>query len=173
MPKKSSVSALPADVKAWLDKALVEKNFSEYEALAKLLGERGFSISKSSLHRYGKEFEETMAAAKIATEQAKAIVEACPDDSGAMNDALIRLAQQKAFEVLMKLQADPTTMKLTSIGEMVAQLSRSSVSVKKYMAEVRAKAQTAADAVKKIAGQGGLSAEAIKTIEAEILGITR
>ncbi len=173
MPRKSTVTTLPPEVKTWLDKALVEGNFSGYEALAQALGEKGFSISKSALHRYGKEFEETMAAAKIATEQAKAIVDACPDDSGAMNDALIRLAQQKAFEVLMKLQTDPTTMKLTSIGEMVAQLSRSSVSVKKWMAEVRAKAQTAAETVKKIAGQGGLSAEAIKTIEAEILGITR
>jgi hypothetical protein len=173
MPKKSSVSALPAEVKAWLDKALVEGNFSGYEALAKLVGERGYSISKSSLHRYGKEFEDTMAAAKIATEQAKAIAEACPDEAGTMNDALIRLVQQKSFEVLMKIQAEPGKMTLTSLGKMISGLAQSSVSVKKWMSEVKAKTQAAAETVKKISAQGGLSAESIKLIEAEILGITR
>jgi len=172
MPKKSSVSALPAEVKEWLDKALVESNFSGYEALSEALSERGFSISKSAVHRYGSEFEKTMAAAKIATEQAKALVDACPDDAGAMNDALIRLVQQKAFEVLMKLEADPEKMKLTSLGEMVGILSRSSVGVKKWMLEVRDKARAAAEEVTKIAKQGGLSDDTVQQIRAKILGVT-
>jgi len=173
MPKKSSVSALPAEVKEWLDKALVESNFSGYEALSEALAEKGFSISKSAVHRYGSEFEKTMAAAKIATEQAKALVDACPDDAGAMNDALIRLVQQKAFEVLMKLEADPEKMKLTSLGEMVGILSRSSVGVKKWMSEVKARAQEAAKDVAAKAAKGGLTAETIKQIEESILGIAR
>ena len=34
MPRRSKVEALPAPVKAWLDQALVENNFSQYERLA-------------------------------------------------------------------------------------------------------------------------------------------
>lgn len=173
MPRKSSVSALPVEVKEWLDKALVENNFSGYEALSDALSEKGFSISKSAVHRYGSEFEKTMAAVKIATEQAKALVDASPDDAGAMNDALIRLVQQKAFEVLVKLEADPEKMKLTSLGEMVGILSRSSIGVKKWMSEVKARVQEAAKEVTAKAAKGGLSADTIKQIEESILGIAR
>lgn len=173
MPKKSAVIGLPPEVKAWLDKSLVENDFSGYEALAEALSEKGFTISKSSLHRYGKEFEATQAAMKIATEQAKALVEACPDDAGAMNDALIRLAQQKAFEALLKIQVNPEKLKLTAIGEMVSGLGKASVSVKKYAAEVRSRAQAAAQEVAKVAAKGGLSSDTIKQIEEQILGIAR
>ena len=53
MPPRSKVASLPKSVKTWFDKALVENNFSDYEALAEELASRGFSISKSALHRYG------------------------------------------------------------------------------------------------------------------------
>ncbi|HNW36101.1 MAG TPA: DUF3486 family protein [Candidatus Ozemobacteraceae bacterium] len=169
MPRKSSVSALPPAVKEWLDKALVENNFSGYETLSDALAEKGFSISKSAVHRYGSEFEKTMAAAKIATEQAKALVDACPDDAGKMNDALIRLVQQKAFEVL--LEADSDKKNLCSLGKMVGSLSRSSVGVKKWMLEVRDKARAAAEEVTKIVKQGGLTDETVQQIRAKILGV--
>ena len=49
MPPRSKVAALPAEVKAWLDQALVENNFAGYEALAEELTTRGYSIGKSAL----------------------------------------------------------------------------------------------------------------------------
>jgi hypothetical protein len=173
MPRRSTVTALPDAVKAWLDKSLVENNFSGYEALAEELKTRGYAISKSALHRYGSGFEATMANLAIATEQAKAIAEACPDDAGAMNDALIRIVQQKAFEVLMKLEVDPEKVKLTGLGDMIANLTRSSVNVKKFMAEVREKATAAAEKVAAVARKGGLTDDTIALIEREILGISR
>ncbi|MGK4383427.1 phage protein Gp27 family protein [Ectopseudomonas oleovorans] len=57
MPPRSKVGQLPAKVKAWLDQALAENNFSDYEALSAELAGRGFAISKSALHRYGQNFE--------------------------------------------------------------------------------------------------------------------
>ncbi|HQB82745.1 MAG TPA: DUF3486 family protein, partial [Candidatus Rifleibacterium sp.] len=53
MPARSAVTTLPTEVKEWLDKCLVESDFSGYEALSAALAEKGFQISKSSLHRYG------------------------------------------------------------------------------------------------------------------------
>jgi hypothetical protein len=57
MPKRTKVKQLPKAVKAWLDRALADNGFSQYESLAAALGKKGFAISKSSLHRYGRQFE--------------------------------------------------------------------------------------------------------------------
>lgn len=172
MPRRSAVEQLPGAVKEWLDKALVEGNFSGYEALAAELQGRGINISKSALHRYGQDFEARLAALKIATEQARAIAESAPDDAGMMGDALTRLVQQKAFDVLMDMQIeDPNAIKLTDLGQMIANLNKASVLQKKWALEVRQKAQTAADEVAKVAKAGGLTDDAVDLIRARILGI--
>lgn len=171
MPRRASVELLPEDTKAWLDKALVGSGFSGYEALAAALEEKGFAISKSALHRYGAKFEESLAAVKIATEQAIAIAEACPDEKGAMNEALMRLVQEKTFLLLTECQHEKPD--LTKIGHMVADMTRASVNQKKWAEQVRAKTQIAAAEVTQKARKGGLSEEAIKQIEEEILGIAR
>ncbi len=171
MPVRSSVTSLPSEVKEWLDKALVDGNFSGYEALAEALNEKGFNISKSSLHRYGKNFEETLSAVKIATEQAKAIVESCPDEAGTLNDALIRLVQQKAFQALGRIEADKEDITLADLGHMISSLGRASTTVKKYATEVKARTIEAAKEVEKVAKKGGLSEDAVQMIRSKILGI--
>lgn len=168
MPPRSKIQQLPEEIKQWLDRSLVEGNFSGYELLEKELSERGFVIGKSSINRYGQEFEQRLHALKLATEQAKAISESIPDDAGAMNDALIRLVQQKAFDTLLKME-EGAPMK--EIGLMVARLSNATVKQKQWATEVREKAATAADAVEKIAKKGGLSPAAVKEIRSRILGI--
>jgi len=168
MPPRSKIQQLPEEIKQWLDRSLVEGNFSGYELLEKELSERGFVIGKSSINRYGQEFEQRLHALKLATEQAKAISESIPDDAGAMNDALIRLVQQKAFDTLLKME-EGAPMK--EIGLMVARLSNATVKQKQWATEVREKASTAADAVEKIAKKGGLSPAAVKEIRSRILGI--
>jgi len=168
MPPRSKIKQLPPEIKQWLDRSLIEGNFSGYELLEQELSERGFVIGKSSINRYGQEFEQRMHALKLATEQARAISESIPDDAGAMNDALIRLVQQKAFETLLKME-EGAPMK--EIGLMVARLSNATVKQKQWATEVKEKAATAADAVEKIAKKGGLSPAAVKEIRSRILGI--
>lgn len=168
MAPRSKIAKLPAETKAWLDRALSDNNFADYELLAAELKARGFDISKSAVHRYGQEFELRLSALRMATEQARAISESIPDDAGAMNDALIRLVQQKAFDTLLKME-EGAPMK--EIGLMVARLSNATVKQKQWAAEVREKAATAADAVEKIAKKGGLSPAAVKEIRSRILGI--
>ena len=107
-------------------------------------------------------------AIKIATEQAKAITEAAPDDAGAMNSALISMVQQRAFKVLVDMQEGAP---IKDIGLMVARLSNATVKQKQFAAEVRAKAALVADSVEAVAKKGGLSAEALDTIRRDILGI--
>ncbi len=172
MPPRSKIKQLPAEVKLWLDKALVDGNFSGYELLEKELAERGCTIGKSSLHRYGQQFEQRLQALKMASEQAKAIVQSSPDDEGAVSEALMRLVQEKLFQTLVECAPGPDkNIDLAKVAKAVADLTRATVSQKKWQSEVRAKAAVAADAVEAIAKRGGLSAESLDMIRRDILGI--
>lgn len=170
MPPRSKVDKLPSPVKTWLDNALVEGNFSGYELLEAELKARGFDIGKSSLHRYGQEFEDKLSAIRIATEQAKAITDAIPDDAGAMNDALIRLVQQKAFDTLVNLEEGAS---IKDIGLMVARLSNASVKQKQWQAEARAKIGAKMDAMEGEAktGKGKFDLETLRRVREELYGI--
>lgn len=176
MPKPSTIEILPAPVKEWLDKALVEQNFSGYQALEEAMKERGYSISKSAIHRYGKTFEKRLSALKLATEQARAIVESAPDDEGRFSEALMRLAQEKIFGVLMDFEPDPDKpMNLGSLAKAAAELSRATVTQKKWAAEVREKMEAV---FKKIEadGKGGDSADPkamLSRIKQEFYGIIK
>lgn len=168
MPPRSKVASLPKSVKTWFDKALVENNFSDYEALAEELTSRGFSISKSALHRYGQDFESKLSALKMASEQARAVVAAAPDEEGAVNEALMRLVQEHLFKLLM---TDGDQMDLPKVAKAVAELGKASVVQKKWQAEWREKVETAAARVEKIAKKGGMSQSTADEIRREILGM--
>lgn len=170
--RRSKIHQLPKEVKAWLDQALVDGNFSGYELLEKELSERGCTIGKSSLHRYRQQFEQRLQALKMASEQAKAIVQSAPDDEGAVSEALMRLVQEKLFQAMIDFKVDPDKpLNLSSAAKAVAELSRATVTQKKWLADVRAKAALVADSVEAVAKRGGLSAEALDTIRRDILGI--
>lgn len=168
MPPRSKVASLPKSVKTWFDKALVENNFSDYEALAEELASRGFSISKSALHRYGQDFESKLSALKMASEQARAVVAAAPDEEGAVNEALMRLVQEHLFKLLM---TDGDKMDLPKVAKAVAELGKASVVQKKWQAEFREKAEAAASRIEKIAKKGGLNQATVDEIRREILGM--
>jgi hypothetical protein len=172
MPQRSKVLTLPDEIKRELDKRLVANSFRDYAALAEWLKENGFEISRSSVQRYGQEFEERLAAIKIATDQAQAIAEAAGDDQGAMSDALVRLCQEKAFQVLVKMQdITPENVDINKVGLMVSRLTRASVAQKKWMAEVKEKTVKVAGEVKKVARAGGLTEKKAEEIRRKILGI--
>ena len=168
MPPRSKVAGLPKTVKTWLDKALAENNFSDYEALASELSAQGFSISKSALHRYGQDFESKLSALKMASEQARAVVAAAPDEEGAVNEALMRLVQEHLFKLLM---ADDKPFDLAKVAKAVAELGKASIAQKKWQTEYREKAEVAASRVEKIARKGGLNQATVEEIRREILGV--
>jgi len=172
MPARPTVLQLPDPVRAELDARLIKSGFAGYVGLAQWLSEQGFEISKSALHRYGQQFEERVSALKIATDQAKAIVESAPDDEGAVSDALMRLVQEKLFGVLMNLgDIDPARINLGTLAKAIAQLGRASVAQKKWQAEVRERASVVADEVTAKARESGMSAETAEVWRKKILGI--
>ncbi len=165
---------MPDEVRQELEKRLIQGGFAGYVDLAEWLNEQGFEISKSSVGRYGKNFKNRLQALKVATDQAKAIVEASEDDAGAMNDAIIRLVQTKTFELLVELEAD--NKDLPRIGQMVAKLAQAAVRQKKWQQEmegkIREKAlEEAAQAVGAAAAEQGLNNEQAEFWRKKVLGV--
>lgn len=172
MAARSKVDQLPEEVRQALEQRLIKSGFSGYEDLAGWLQDQGFEISKSSLHRWGSTFEDRVDSLRIATQQAKAIVQASPDDEGDMSEALMRLMQERIFSALVTLEVDPKKVNLGSLAKALAPIARASIAQKKHAAEVRARVQAAASAVDRIVTAGGLTADAGAKIREEILGIS-
>lgn len=180
MAKRSRVSTLPKSVRDWLDKALVEGNFSGYQLLEDALREKGYLISKSAIHRYGQKIERRMAAIKASTEAARLITESASDERDSRSEAVIAMIQTELFESMVNLQdaseADVSPQSrvklLSAAAKNVAMLTKASVSLKQFQQEVKERVEAAADMASKIAKKGGLSAEAVAEIKREILGIS-
>ncbi|MFC3716817.1 DUF3486 family protein [Luteimonas soli] len=171
MAPRSKVDQLPEAVRQELEQKLIANGFGGYEALTEWLTEQGFEISKSSVHRWGSDFEERVDALRIATQQAKAIVKASPDDEGDMSEALMRLMQERIFSALVSLEVDPKKVNLGSLAKALAPIARASIAQKKYASEVRDRARAAVEAVDRIASSGGLTADGAKQLREQILGI--
>lgn len=171
MPPRSKVEQMPPEVKAWLDRALVDNNFSEYEALSCELKERGFDISKSALNRYGQDFEARLSALKMASEQAKAIVEATPDDEGAVSDALMRLVQERLFSLLL---AEEGKVDLPKAAKAIAELAKATIAQKRFAIEQGARKKLLAEQEERLEeelrGADGLSEELENRIRGILMG---
>lgn len=104
MARRNSVEQLPQAVRDWLDKALMDGNFSGYQLLEGTLRDKGFAISKSAIHRYGQKIERRFAAIKASTEAARLLTEGAADDQDARSEAVIALVQTEMFESIVNLQ---------------------------------------------------------------------
>jgi hypothetical protein len=143
MARRSAIDVLPSEVRRWLDRALSAQGFAQYQQLEELLREKGFSVSKSSIHRYGQKLERRLAAIRASTEAAKLISEASPDEMDARSEALTSMIQTELFETLVNLQEaaddeqDPAARvkMLSSAAKNIATLTRSSVNLKRYQAD--------------------------------------
>jgi len=171
MPARSTISQLPSEIRAELDKRLVAGRFSDYAGLAAWLKKKGVEISRSAAHRYGQKFEARLTAIKAATDQARAISEAVDDDPGRMGKALTRLCQEKAFNTLMDMN-DAGDLNLAALGRMVADLNRSEITQERWRAEVKEKARQAVENIEERGKAKGLKPEAMQIIKEEIYGIT-
>ncbi len=113
-----------------------------------------------------------------ATEQARAILAAAPDDEAALSDALIRLVQQIDFDILVQLEADGAKVNPRALAEItrsVATLARASIQQKRWIAETRAeleaKVAAAGAQVTDVIRRGGLSDDAARHIRNALLDI--
>lgn len=187
MARASSIDKLPKAVKDWLDHALTENNFSGYELLEAAMRERGCSVSRSAIHRYGQKIERRFAAIKASTEAARMLVEAASDDQDARSEAVIALVQTEMFESIVNLQeASAEDIKpedrialLSKAAKNIATLARSSVNQKKFRLDEQAKIEKAArekllaeqeTALQEMRGADGMSEALENRIRRVLLG---
>lgn len=181
MAKPSAIDQLNPDDKFWLDTWFKDKGFCGYVEIAEILMERGYSISKSSVHRYGQKLEQKLAAVQASTQAAIMIAEAAPDDSDMRTQAVLSLMQTQLFDTLINLQeagtegVDPAKRLalISSCGKGIASIAQASIGQKKWMLDVRGRVEKVAKSVEEIAKKGGLSPKAAATIRKEILGIAK
>ena len=179
MPKRSTVKGLPQAVKDWLDAALVENNFSGYRELKEELRARGFDISKSAVHRYGQALERRLASIRASTEAARIISEnISKDDSLKQGTAVLEMIQSEVMNILVNLEevkdekSQTARLKAVSmLGKNVSPVIKSAIELKKYHAELKAKAEAAAMEVDKVVKKNGLTEETAEQIRKQILGI--
>lgn len=176
MGRASSITALPEDVRRWLERALSEQGFAGYEALEAMMRDKGYAISKSAIHRYGQKIERRMAAIKASTDAAQLIVEAAGDDQDARSEAVIALVQTEMFDSIIAIQeaGDEELSPSDRLGMMskaaknIATLARASIAQKQYKATVIKRLEAMeADAR---TGKRTLDAETLRIVREEIYG---
>ena len=138
MAPRSKVHSLPPELKEWLDAELVKRGFGDYVQLAADLKARGAEVSKSALQRYGSPFEARMAQLKMASEQARALVDAAPDDEDKLGSAVVRMTQEKIFTLLMDMDIDPKNVDVNKLFKNAAEIGKASVAQKRFSIEARA-----------------------------------
>ncbi|WP_371398678.1 DUF3486 family protein [Algimonas porphyrae] len=160
--------------RAELDRRIKENGFGGYRTLAAWLQERGYEISKSSVHAYGQELEQQCKKIRIATEQADYIRRMFPDDDAGMMDGVLRTFVAELFSYMQDFSIEKGSMDPTKMGKLIGDLSRATVSQKKLQAQIREEErQLAAEAARDAVSEQGVSAEIADMIYRQVLGVDR
>ena len=179
MGRESAIDQLKPEDRQMLDRWLMDKGFCGYEEIAEKLADMGYSVSKSSVHRYGQKLENKLAAVQASTQAAIMIADAAPDNSDMRSSAVLSLVQTEMFNALIALQeadsedASPADriMLMAKAGKGIAEIAKASVNQKKWENEVKERVEKAAKAVDAIAKKGGMSKDIVNEVKKEILGI--
>jgi Protein of unknown function (DUF3486) len=177
MGKRSFVSLLPPDVRLAFDQQLIERNFSDYDAIREWLKEKGFDICRSSLAKYGKTFEDRLSTLKLSHDFAIAYKQALPDEMGARSEVLTDLAQDTLFNLMLQLQNKASLLDddaedgelaslsslLSKVTRAIGDINRSSVTVKRYASETKSKIAALAD-------KPGIDRATLDRVNREIFG---
>ena len=144
----------------------MSSGFQGYEALAGWLSERGYNVSKSSVHRYGQdlqeEFEEAMGDVRKTTELARAMASEGEDESGHLIDATARIVQDQLLRISIAMRK--------AEHEALADIGRVSLSQKKWAKELRVEvAKEAAEKAETAGRAQGLSNAGVAALRAAIL----
>ncbi|HII3824541.1 DUF3486 family protein [Pasteurella multocida] len=180
--RASKVDLLPPNIKTQLAMMLRDKQYSQAEILAEindLIRDCGLpeemQLSKTGLNRYASRMEKMGAKIRQSREIAeiwtKQFSEAPQSDIGKM---LMEIVKNIAFETSLGMSedgtADPKSIALLSSA--VQRLEQAeSLSFKREQAIRKEVAQQAAETAEKVVVQAGLSAETVRTIKEQILGI--
>lgn len=186
MPPRGKIATLPAELREWLHKAIVERGYGDIVALTEELnalckeGGVAISVGKSAVGLESQRIKRASEAIRATTEAARLIAESAPDEGDNRSAAAMAIVQSEVFDLLLKVREsddiDDPVVRLGIMNEAalgLSRLSRSRVNQARWNAEVEKKAKSAADQVARLAKKGGMDARTVAEIRASILGIVK
>jgi len=132
---------LPAELHKQLDERLGSGEYGSLRNLAQWLRDNGHDISHSSISKYKRKFEQRLEAVRLASYQARAVVDSAPDNDAKINEGLMRLVQTTLFEMLVEM--NDTRQRLAG-AEVARAHSRLRLNMRAKRARARGEAQPTA-----------------------------
>lgn len=183
MPRKSTVTALlpPADLRDLNEK--IGSGKYTLDELVEWLAERGYTISRSALHRHGVDVRRVAEKLQQSREVTQALVSELGDAAaqGQQGRLLVEMARSIVFDLLMKIQTaeggEPLSTKdVANIGKGLAELGRALRFDQDFETKIRDRVaqeerEKAADAAVEAAQSQGLDEEQAAFLRAKILGV--
>jgi len=102
MPARSKVAMLPEEVRAELERRIIERSFSGYHDLADWLQAQGYQIAHDSIQRHGARLARQIEAVKQLTHEAHAIAAAIDNSDTTVIDVSIQLIHQRVLALLLE-----------------------------------------------------------------------
>ena len=150
MPRRNKVQSLTPELRAEIERLLIQRGFAGYAELEQqILDAHGVEIGKSTLHRYGSKLQRKLDAIRASTEAAKLIQQHAGDDKDARSEALTAMVQTELFEAILMLQEadeqgedgekidhEKRVEVLSKAAKNIATLTRSSINLKEFQAKV-------------------------------------
>jgi len=158
----------------------IRYNFQNYNAVADeieaILEESGLEHlvrTRATVAYHGKRFQNELEALRVFREQARLVAHELGDDEGSVNDMLIALTQQKAYELLGMVRLpegeEVGVGEFAKIGRVVADLGKASVQQKMFQQKVRDKLESLETEAK--TGKSGLDMETLRRVQQELYGL--
>lgn len=172
MPNKSFFERVPAihreELRKRFNQICLDEGFQGYETVIleqvnRLLDEYGldFSVSKSTVHKYGKEFEQLIENVRRQDYELKALSEEFEDNEANVEGAISKIVLSRFYDFLVtngKIKDENQALKMTKA---LRELMNANLSQKKYNQEVKAKIKTKVAEVEDKQRQLGASEEVI------------
>lgn len=167
MPARSRVAGLPEDIRKELDRRLIGSGFSSYSDLYEWLTGQGYGISRSAIHRHGREVERRIERVRIATEEAKAIEKIVEDGGESVTFSTLVQCQVMLHDIATAAETGDVTAACQQ-ARALADLVRAGISLRR---ERRKALAEAAGRVDDVARKAGLPEDVEAAIRAAIEGL--
>lgn len=178
MARHSKVSKLPKVIRDWLDRALIEANFQDYDLMVAEVEARGYCLSRAAICRHGRQLKRRTQRIREFNLAAEVLDDAAHDGSAKREGAVMALLQTEVFEILMQLEEtandkdrEQRLKLLSGLSKQVATLARASIRQKQWAVE-HAVLERAANVAAQAATEGGFSAEQAASLRARVLGLS-
>lgn len=168
MPNREVVDDWTDEEIAEFDKEIERLRFKKVRDLVKWAESRGLTISRGAAHNRIKKVRRRLEFVKATSLAMEQVADAAQDDAAKASTAVLALVQAETFDMMLTMQEaeeeeDPAKrMKLLKDAALIAQrTTNSSVRLKQFQAEARARIEADLEALKK-EGFDGATLDAVQ-----------